>query len=116
MDRKIEKKKFPPKKIALILIIAAFFFAIFYYIAFGDHSSKLNVDLEKITIATVTRGEFQEFIPIIGVANPIKTIYLDAVEGGRVEEIFVEDNTLVEKSDKILRLANTSLLMDIMWR
>ncbi|MBN1551612.1 efflux RND transporter periplasmic adaptor subunit, partial [bacterium] len=44
------------------------------------------------------------------------SVYLGAVEGGRVEEIFVEPGTMVKKGDRILRLSNTSLLLDIMYR
>jgi len=116
MDRKIEKKKWTPKKIIGIsagVIIVGF---IIYTIFFGDHSSKLNVREERITISTVTKGPFQEFIPVTGTVIPIKTIYLDAMEGGRVDKKFVEAGTYVNKGDKILQLGNTNLLMDIMYR
>ena len=43
-------------------------------------------------------------------------MFLDAVEGGRVEEIFVESGTIVEQGQPILRLSNTNMLLDIMWR
>ena len=116
MDRKIEKKKWPPKKIIGISIIALFVFVVIYSFIFGDSSSKLNVNTEKITIATVTRGDFQEFIPVTGTVIPFKTIYLDATEGGRVETIFLEAGSYVNAGDKILKLANTNLLLDIMYR
>ena len=76
----------------------------------------MNVNIERITIATVEKGVFQEFIPVIGNVLPIKTIYLDAMEGGRVENIFVEAGSMVHEGDKILKLANTNLLLDIMYR
>lgn len=116
MDRAIEKRKWPPKKIASILGIAAFVTFVVYNFVFGDRSSKLNVNREKITISTVARGPFQEFIPVTGNVLPIKTIYLDAVEGGRVEKKFIEAGTFVEEGDPILRLGNTNLLLDIMFR
>ena len=116
MDRKIEKKKWPPKKIAGIAAIVLFVSVVMYSLIFGDRSSKLNVHSEKITIAEVEKAAFQEYIPIVGEIAPIKTVYLDVIEGGSIDTIFIEDNTLVKKNDNILRLANTSLLMDIMWR
>jgi HlyD family secretion protein len=64
----------------------------------------------------VTKGEFQEFIPIIGNVMPIVTVYLDAIEGGRVEEKYLEAGALVKEGDKILRFGNTDLLLNIMWR
>jgi len=89
---------------------------VIYGALFSDSSSKLNVEEEKITISTVTKGPFQEFIPVTGNVLPRTTIYLDAVEGGRVEKIFIEAGSMVKKGDKILQLGNTNLLLDIMFR
>lgn len=116
MDRKIEKKRWTPKKIAGIGITSVIVGFVVYSILFGDHSSKLNIQEDRITINTVRKGEFQEFIPVTGTVIPIKTIYLDAMEGGRVDKKFVEAGTFVKKGDKILQLGNTNLLMDIMYR
>ncbi len=116
MDRKIEKKKWPPKKIAWVSATTIFFAVVFYMIVFGDRSSKLNVNTDRITISTVYEGPFQEFIPISGSVLPIKTVYLDAIEGGRVEKIFLESGTVVNVGDTILKLSNTNLLLDIMYR
>lgn len=111
MDRIIEKKKWPPKKIALIAIIVLFFAFITYLLFFRDTSSRLYVDKDRMSIATVQSGRFQEFIPVDGVVQPLVTIYVDAVFGGRVEEIFVRDGAIVEEGDKILRLSNLSMEM-----
>jgi HlyD family secretion protein len=116
MDRPIQKKKWPPKKIAMVGGGGLFFFFVIYSFIFGDSSSKLNVEAEKITIAEVARGPFQEFIPVTGSVLPIKTIYIDAIEGGRVETKFIEAGAFVKEGDKILQLANTNLLLDIMFR
>lgn len=116
MDRPIKKKKWTFKKIAGLSLILIFVFFIVYTFIFGDSSSKLNVELDRITISTVAKGEFQEFIPIIGNVMPIVTVYLDAIEGGRVEEKFLEAGALLKEGDKILRFGNTDLLLNIMWR
>lgn len=116
LDRKIEKKKWPPKKIAWVSVTAIFIGAVLYGIVFGDRSSKLNVNTERITISTVYEGPFQEFIPVSGTVLPIKTVYLDAIEGGRVEKIFLESGSLVNVGDTILKLSNTNLILDIMYR
>ena len=68
---------------------------------------------ERITISEVKKGSFQEFIPVNGVVLPVTTIYLDAIEGGRVEEKFVEDGALVKKDQPILRLSNTDLELSL---
>jgi HlyD family secretion protein len=116
MDRKIEKKKWPPKKIAWIASVVIFVLLVVYFLGFKLSKSTLNVRTERITISTVERGPFQEFIPVMGNVLPIYQHYLDAAEGGRVEEIYLEAGTFVEKGDRILKLANTNLLLDIMWR
>lgn len=113
MDRKIEKKKWPPKKIVGLSVAGLFFIIVIYTFLFGDSSRKLNVDEQKITIATVEKGPFQEFIPVTGTVLPIKTIFLDAIEGGQVDTIFIEAGSLVEQGDNILRLNNTTLHIQI---
>ncbi|MBX7152042.1 HlyD family efflux transporter periplasmic adaptor subunit [bacterium] len=116
MDRKIEKKNWTPKKIAIFGGGGLLFIFVFYTFLFGDTSSKLNVEVEKITLAKVTKGPFQEFIPVTGNVLPIKTIYLDAMEGGRVEKLFIEEGTIVKEGEEILKLTNTNLQMDVMFR
>jgi HlyD family secretion protein len=113
MDRVIEKKKWPMKKIlpiaggvALVGLIVAS-----YLNTTGN--SKLNVEADKIMVTEVTKGNFQEFIPINGVVMPIQTIYLDAIEGGRVEELFVEDGSMVTKGQPIMKLANSDLELSL---
>ena len=116
MDRKIEKKNWPLKRIIIYSISGLFAFLVFYNLLFGDKSSKYNVDSEKITVSTVAKGPFQEFIPVTGNVIPIKTVYLDAIEGGRVEKKFLEAGSMVNVGDEILLLGNTNLMMDIMFR
>lgn len=116
MDRIIKKKKWPPKKIAIAALSAALVLFAFYSIILGDRSSKLNVQSERIIISDVTVNPFQEFIPVTGSVIPIRTIYLDAVEGGRVDTVYLEAGSFVKQGDKILKLANTNLMMDIMYR
>ena len=116
MDKIIEKKKWPPKKIVLLSVSGVFVIFVLYSLILGDHSSKLNVEKERLTVSTVSKDVFQEFIPVTGTVIPIKTVYLDAIEGGRVEKRYLEAGTFVEKGDSILTLVNTDLVMNIMYR
>ena len=116
MDRKIEKKKWTPKKIIWLSIGGIFAFLILYSLIFGDHSAKFNVQKERISIEEVKEDYFQDYITVTGTVEPISTIFLDAMEGGRVEEIVTEDGTMVKKGDVILRLSNTNLHLEIMNR
>ncbi len=114
MDRPIEKKKWPPKKIAALSLMGIVLAVALHSLFFRDSRSRLNVNPERITIATIERGAFQEFIPVPGNVRPIRPLYLDAIEGGRVENLDLEAGTLVHEWDKILRLGNTNLLLNIM--
>ena len=116
MDRKIKKKKWPPKKIITLASIVVIVGLFAYLLIFKVSKSTLNVNAERLTISTVTKGPFQEFIAVMGNAEPEDIHFLTASDGGRVEEIFVEAGTMIQEGDKILRLANTNLLLDIMWR
>lgn len=88
--------------------------ALVLYLAFRDTSPSLKVERDKLTIETVTQGEFNDYIRVIGHVMPSRIIYIDAVEGGRVEERVVEEGVMVRKGDVILRLSNPLLNISIM--
>ncbi len=114
MDRIIEKKKWTTRKIVTIVSITAFVFLIFYLIFLRDKSSRLYVDRNQLTIATVKQDKFQEFIPIDGIVFPKTTFYIDAIQGGVVEAIFAEDGDMVKKGDTLLKLLNTAMELSYM--
>jgi len=116
MDQIIKKKKWPTRRIVTYAALGTFILLILYLLVFQTNRSTLNVESEKITISIVQRGPFQEFIPVMGEVLPVQTIFLDVEEGGLVETIYIEAGSSVKKGDKILKLSNTSLLMDIMYR
>lgn len=113
MDRVVVKKKWSAKRILTIAGVAAIVFLIAGSYYFTSGKSRLNVDTERITITEITKGPFQENIPVNGIVLPITTIYLDAIEGGRVEEIYVEDGAVLKKDQPILRLSNTDLELSL---
>lgn len=113
MDRIIEKKKWNRKRILSITGVAALIVLIVASFYFTSGKSKLNVDPERITVGEVKQGNFKEFIPVNGIVLPKTTIYLDAIEGGRVEEKFVEDGAIMKKGQPILRLSNTDLQLGL---
>jgi len=113
MDRVIAKKGFGKKRIMMIAGIVALLAIIGASWYFTSGKSKLNVNTDRITISEIKQGAFQEFIPVNGVVLPVTTIYLDALEGGRVEEKFVEDGAMMKKDQPILRLSNTDLELSL---
>lgn len=107
MDRKIEKKPLLKRKKFWYSTAGGTLFLILIILILADTGSKLNVEAAKITISTVSEGDFQEFIPVTGSVLPQTTYYLDAILGGTVEQKFVEEGAMLKKGDKILRLSNT---------
>jgi HlyD family secretion protein len=76
----------------------------------------LRVDQSKVTIATVVRGVYQDFIPLRGRVVPLETIYLDALEGGRVERVLVEPGDFVHAGQPLVELSNTELELTVLDR
>ena len=113
MDRVIEKKTWTSKRIITIALVSFIVLLVAGAYFFTSGKSKLNVDTERITESVVKKAPFQVTIPVNGVVLPLKTIYLDATEGGRVEEKYVEDGAMMKKDQPILRLSNTDLALGL---
>ena len=109
MDKVIEKKKGLKLKhilwIAGVLVIGF----LIYSLIFSDHSSVYRAEKDKLTINNVEDGLFNDYITVIGQVEPISTIYLDVEEGGKVEEIFIEEGEMVKAGDVILRLKTNKI-------
>ncbi|MBL7832606.1 MAG: HlyD family efflux transporter periplasmic adaptor subunit [Cyclobacteriaceae bacterium] len=106
MDKQLKKKKWTLKRIALYGGIAAFVLFIAYQFLLGDRRSTLVIEKDKVTIATVGRGIFQDYIPQTGTVEPSRTVYLDAVEGGTIKRVVAESGAMLKKGDVILELNN----------
>ena len=113
MDRVIQKKKWSSKRIIMIILIVAIIALIGGSYYFTSGKSKLNVETERITISEVTKGPYKDAIPVNGVVLPVTSIYLDATEGGRVEEKYVEDGAIMKQGQPILKLSNTNLQLSL---
>jgi len=116
MDRRVEKKISLGSKLGYIAagVVAIAFVWWLTSTLMGGRS--LSVNSERIAVSTVTEGTFEDFIPLRGRLVPRSTVYLDAIEGGRVDEIFVEDGVLVSVGDPIARLSNTNLQLEVLGR
>lgn len=112
MDKPIQKKRWTARNITILAAGAVFAGFVIYTVVLGDTRSTLNVERDKITVSAVERGIFQEFIPVTGTVQPQRTIFLDAVDGGRVEKLFVEAGAMVKEGDAIVLLKNSTMVLD----
>ncbi|SEW06263.1 efflux RND transporter periplasmic adaptor subunit [Chitinophaga arvensicola] len=112
MDRKLEKKFWNKKRILMIGGGGVVAMLLLYMLVFADHRATLNVEKDKITISTVKKGTFDVYIAVTAVVMPLKTIRLDAIEGGYVSRKYLDGGSMVKEGDSILRLDNQHMMMD----
>ncbi|HNP34226.1 MAG TPA: HlyD family efflux transporter periplasmic adaptor subunit [Woeseiaceae bacterium] len=114
MDRVIERPKRRPLYIAGGIAVALAV-AAFAWLA-TDRSTSFTLDGQRIRTATVANGTFEDFIPLRASVEPERTVFLDAIEGGRVEAVLVEEGAVVEQGQPLVELSNTSLQLDVIAR
>jgi len=116
MDKLIVKTRWQKaqKYMAVALIGSGVFSA--WLFAIPDKGKALTVDGEDIQIAKVSQGIFEDFTPLRGQVMPLRTVYLDAIEGGRVEKIHLEDGTEVTQGQPLVDISNARLKLDAIGR
>jgi HlyD family secretion protein len=114
MDKPIVRKKGLRKKHIGYIAAGIIMIVLFYMAFFTDRTSTFRVDSDKLIIETVIEDQFNDYITVPGTVEPISTVFLDAQEGGRVEEILIEEGSMVKKGDIILRLSNPDLYLNIL--
>jgi HlyD family secretion protein len=114
MDKVIPKKTGIQKKHFGYLAIGVAVIVLIYMAFFADRTSTYKVEKDKLIIETVVEDQFNDYITVPGTVEPISTIFLDAQEGGRVEEKIIEEGSMVKKGEIILRLSNPDLYLNIL--
>jgi HlyD family secretion protein len=114
MDKVIPKKTGLQKKHLGYIGIGLAMIVLIYMAFFADRTSTYKVEKDKLIIETVTEDQFNDYITVPGTVEPISTIFLDAQEGGRVEEKLIEEGAMVKKGEVILRLSNPDLYLNIL--
>ncbi|TRY31502.1 efflux RND transporter periplasmic adaptor subunit [Aliiglaciecola sp. M165] len=114
MDRKIAPKR-SFKKIAGLIALGILTLAFIYFVFNKSSGGRgLTITSHQITISTVEQGIFEDFIPLRGRVTPAKTVYLDAIEGGRVERVVAEDGAQLKAGDLIVEMSNASLQLSVL--
>ncbi|SMO60894.1 HlyD family secretion protein [Saccharicrinis carchari] len=114
MDKPIEKKKGIQKKHILWAAGAFLLIGLVLKVSMGTHQSVYRTERDKLTVSSVALAQFNDYITVPGQVEPISTIYLDVEEGGKVEDIYIEEGEMLKKGDVILKLRNNDLNTSIM--
>ena len=114
MDRPIQRRSRRPLIIggivaAVLAIVALVWFA-------TGQTTSYTLDGQRIRTATVEAGVYEDFIPLRASVEPERSVFLDAIEGGRVEAILVEEGAFVAEGQALVELSNTSLQLDVIAR
>jgi HlyD family secretion protein len=113
MDRRIERKLITPQRVAIaagaVVLLAL---SVYAYVQFGL-TRTLTVGSERLTVSEVSYGTFREYIPVTGNVVPRTTVYLDAVNGGQVTEVHVEEGAFVKAGDALVTFTNTNLQLQV---
>ena len=114
MDRMIERKRGIRMRHVPYIAAGTFVLVVLLWIVFGNHQSTLRVDVDDVTLANVTRGEFKDYVRLNGTVIPIQVVHISPEEGGIVVEKVAEEGQRVNRGDVIVRLSNSSLDLQIL--
>ncbi len=115
MDQVVESRKLSMRTKAIIGGAVVLVGALLFW-WFAPSGSSQTVGADRVTVSTVTRGTFDDFIPLRARVTPLLTVYIDAVEGGRVEKMLVEDGASVVAGQPIAVLSNAELQLSTLAR
>ena len=113
MDRKIIKKNYLPKMTFFGLIALGAMVGIYLIADSLMVGRTFRVEESRLVISTVTSGVYEDYIPIRGKVTPLRTVFISATEGGRVEKILTEDGTMVKRGQPIVELSNPTLQLEV---
>jgi HlyD family secretion protein len=113
MDKRVEKKTWTQTR--KLYVIGGVLFLLLAFFGMKAINRKIyKVSANKISVKKVISGNFQDVILIDGDVEPINLVLVNTLEGGSVEEIFIEDGVKVEKGTPLLRLSNPAVTLGYM--
>lgn len=117
MDRKIAPRRFTGPRVAIGIAVLAVgaLLAVALNVVRQDGRT-YSIDAERISISDVRFGTFSDDIPVRGQVTPLTTVYLDAVEGGQVTAVYIEEGAFVTAGESLVALNNTNLQLEVLGR
>jgi HlyD family secretion protein len=115
MDKVVATRRMPARTRAMLAAAALAVVApVIWYVAPSAGSQTIAAD--RLTISPVRTGAFEDFVPLRARVTPLVTVFLDAIEGGRVEKVVVEDGATVAQGELIAVLSNAELQLSVLAR
>jgi HlyD family secretion protein len=108
MDRVVVRKRLD-RRIVIAGAAAAVLILLLVFWLFAPRSDSLSVARDRLTISQVQQGTFEDFLPVRARVTPLVTVYLDAVEGGQVQQKLVDDGAQVTQGQLLAVLSNAEL-------
>jgi HlyD family secretion protein len=113
MDRRIEQRLVTPLRAAsaagIVLLVAL---AAYAYLEYGL-TRTLTIGAERVTVSKVGYDTFREYIPVTGNVVPRTTVFLDAIEGGQITAVHVEEGALVTAGQPLVTFKNSNLELQV---
>jgi HlyD family secretion protein len=79
----------------------------------GTGVRTLRAPVEQLTLTLVESGIFHDLVALHASAIPRETLYVDAIDGGRVDRVLVEPGDMVREGQPIIELSNTNLALQV---
>ena len=113
IDRPVRRRRLTPRR-AVWGVAALAVVALLTWAAVRSGTSEQRVAAERLTVATVERGPFQEFASVTATVHPLRTVLLDAVVGGQVVRRLVEEGDTVSAGQPLFVLENDEMALQVM--
>ena len=114
MDKIIVQKKTIWQRYRWLIIGVVAVLALYLLLAGSGSSQGLSLDRSSLLMKPVEEGIFRETIAADGSVQPVQTVIIDALVGGKVAEKLTEDGANLTAGQAILRLDNSDLQLDIL--
>ena len=114
VDTRRQKRRVTPRRIGAALVVLGLVAFGVWWAAQQGEGQALRVDLDRLTVSEVAEGPFQEYVAVTGTAHPLRTVVLDAVEGGQIVRRWVEAGDTVQTGQVLFSLRNDDLALEVM--
>ena len=113
-DRRMPRRRKTIRRAGIAAVIVALVAAGAVAFWSRPEGQTLRVQTDRLTVATVADGPFQEYVAVTGTVSPLRTVFLDAVEGGQVVRRFVQAGDTVRAGQVLFTLRNDDLALEVM--